>query len=138
MIESFRDNARAAALSSVLAPVRPTLKSSYPLIPIERYAEWRRANGSHFDPWIRIHERVGGEILAPAPVSMTISRSVAEWEAWTGMRFPADGDYVFPGGLAPLVVRDGVGTHVEPNVWLLHRVYRELRADVRQDSLISD
>ena len=27
-----------------------------------------------------------------------------------------------PCALAPLYVRDGVGTHVEPNVWLLHRV----------------
>ena len=36
------------------------------------------------------------------------------------MRFPEDGDYVFPGGLAPLEVRGRVGTHVEPNVWLRH------------------
>ena len=37
------------------------------------------------------------------------------------MAFPGDGDYVFPGGLAPLHVRDGIGRHVEPNVWLRHR-----------------
>jgi GNAT superfamily N-acetyltransferase len=122
MIETFKDNARAAGLGSVIAPVRPTFKERYPLIPIERYMEWRREDGSHFDPWIRIHEHVGGEVLAPAPTSMTIRRPVADWEEWTGMRFPDDGEYVFPGGLAPLVVRDGVGTHVEPNVWLLHTV----------------
>jgi hypothetical protein len=29
---------------------------------------------------------------------------------------------VFPGGLATLVVEDGIGTHVEPNVWVLHEV----------------
>ena len=122
MIEAFKDNARAAGLGSVIAPVRPTLKERYPLIPIERYQEWRRDDGTHFDPWIRIHEHVGGSILAPAPDSMTISAPISDWEAWTGMRFPDDGAYVFPGGLAPLTVRDGVGTHVEPNVWLLHRV----------------
>ncbi len=38
------------------------------------------------------------------------------------MRFPTDGEYIFPGGLAPLVIQDGVGVHVEPNIWLLHRV----------------
>jgi hypothetical protein len=38
------------------------------------------------------------------------------------MRFPDDGDYVFPGALAPLQVRAGVGTHVEPNVWIRHTV----------------
>jgi GNAT superfamily N-acetyltransferase len=121
MIESFRDNARDAGLSSVIAPVRPTLKERYPLIPIDRYIEWRRQDGSHFDPWIRIHEHVGGEILAPAPESMVIRAPVADWEEWTGMRFPEEGEYVFPGGLATLTVRDGIGTHVEPNVWLLHR-----------------
>ncbi len=38
------------------------------------------------------------------------------------MRFPEDGQYVFPHGLATLVVRDGIGEHVEPNVWLRHVV----------------
>jgi hypothetical protein len=38
------------------------------------------------------------------------------------MSFPEDGEYVFPGGLATLTVRDGIGVHVEPNVWVLHRV----------------
>lgn len=123
MIRTFTDNAREAGLAAgVIAPVRPTWKERYPLISIERYVEWRREDGSHFDPWIRVHERVGGEILAPAPASMTIHAPVAEWEEWTGMRFPEDGEYVFPRGLATLVVRDGVGTHVEPNVWMLHKV----------------
>ncbi len=122
MIESFKENARNAGLRSVIAPVRPTSKERYPLIPIERYVEWRRAYGGHFDPWIRIHEHIGGEILACAPESMTLRAPTADWEEWTEMRFPEDGDYVFPGGLAPLVVRDGVGVHVEPNVWVLHRV----------------
>ena len=123
MIGSFTDNARAAGLANgVIAPVRPTWKERYPLIPIERYAAWRRPDGSHFDPWLRIHERVGGEIVALAPASMTVTGSPAEWEEWTGLAFPEDGTYVFPGCLAPVTVADGVGTHVEPNVWVLHRV----------------
>lgn len=123
MIRTFTDNARAAGLrNGVIAPVRPTWKQRYPLIPIERYLEWRREDGSHFDPWIRVHEVVGGEIIAPAPSSMVITGTAAEWEEWTGMSFPEDGEYVFPGGLATVVFEDGVGTHVEPNVWLLHRV----------------
>jgi GNAT superfamily N-acetyltransferase len=122
MLNAMRDQAAAFDLRALIAPVRPTLKSSYPLIPIERYANWRREDGRHFDPWIRIHERVGGRILASAPESMTIEAPVADWEAWTEMQFPEDGEYVFPGGLAPLVVREGVGVHVEPNVWLVHDV----------------
>jgi GNAT superfamily N-acetyltransferase len=121
MIGTLTDNARAARLASVIAPVRPTWKARYPLVPIERYVEWRRDDGTHFDPWIRVHERVGGEILAPAPRSMVIRAPASEWGEWAGIDFPEDGDYVFPGGLAILEVRDGIGTHVEPNVWMLHR-----------------
>lgn len=123
MIETFTDNARSAGFANgVIAPVRPTWKERYPLIPIEEYMEWRRPDGSHFDPWLRIHERLGGEILAACPRSMVIRGSTADWEEWTSMPFPADGEYVVPGALATLVVEDGIGTHVEPNVWVHHRV----------------
>lgn len=122
MLDAMRDAARAAGLRELVAPVRPTLKASYPLIPIERYVAWRREDGAHFDPWLRLHERVGGEIVAPCPRSMVIRAPVADWEEWTGMRFPEDGEYVFPEALATLVVEGGVGIHVEPNVWVRHAV----------------
>jgi GNAT superfamily N-acetyltransferase len=122
LIAAVRDAARDSGLDSVLAPVRPTLKHRYPLIPIERYVGWRREDGSHFDPWIRVHERVGGAIVAPAPQSMLIEAPVSDWHEWTGMELPEDGTYVVPGMLAPLVVLDGVGMHVEPNVWMRHAV----------------
>jgi GNAT superfamily N-acetyltransferase len=122
MLNAMREAAHMNGLRKLIAPVRPTLKSSYPLIPIERYMKWRRDDGTHFDPWIRIHERIGGRILAPAPNSMTIEAPVSDWEEWTGMRFPEPGEYIFPRALAPLIVHDGVGRHVEPNVWLVHDV----------------
>jgi GNAT superfamily N-acetyltransferase len=122
MLEEMRNAAKAGGLRDLIAPVRPTLKASYPLISIEEYVEWRRPDGKHFDPWIRGHERIGGTILAPAPESMRIEAPIGSWEEWTGMVFPADGVHVVPGMLAPLVVRDGTGVHVEPNVWLRHRL----------------
>ena len=122
LIEAVRNAAREAGHESVIAPVRPTLKDRYPLIPIERYVEWRRDDGSHFDPWIRAHERLGGVIVGPCRDSMLIQAPVAEWEQWTGMQFPEDGVYIVPGMLAPLEVFEGVGTHVEPNVWMRHAV----------------
>ena len=97
MIEAMRDAGRSHGFRDLIAPVRPTWKDRYPLIPIERYAEWRREDGAHFDPWIRIHERVGGELIAAAPDSMRIEGPAVDWEEWTGMRFPEDGDYVVPG-----------------------------------------
>ena len=122
MIEAMRAAGAAHGLHTLIAPVRPTLKQRYPLIPIEAYMAWRRPDGSHFDPWIRVHERVGGRIIAPARESMLMEAPVADWEAWTGLEFPDDGDYVVPEMLAPLIVRDGVGRHVEPNVWLAHTI----------------
>ena len=53
---------------------------------------------------------------------MRIEGAVAEWESWTGLPLPADGDYVFPGGLAALHVAHGHGSYWEPNVWMRHRV----------------
>ena len=51
-----------------------------------------------------------------------IEAPVAEWELWTEMTFPEDGEYVFPAGLALLRVRDGIGDYWEPNVWMLHNL----------------
>jgi hypothetical protein len=116
--------ARAKGLEALIAPVRPSWKDRYPLVPIERYAAWRRDDGLPFDPWVRIHERAGGEILKPEPHSLRITGTVAEWEEWTGMAFPESGEYVFPGGLATVEIdrEQDVGRYWEPNVWIRHQV----------------
>jgi len=119
-LKAMADIGRAQGLRSLIAPVRPNWKERYPLTPIERYAGWRREDGLLFDPWLRVHERAGASILRPEPESLRITGTVAEWEEWVGMRFPEDGDYTFPGGLAPLAVADGVGRYWEPNVWMHH------------------
>jgi hypothetical protein len=112
--------ASQAGLSPLVAPVRPSQKDHYPLTPIDRYAYWQRADALPFDPWLRVHVRLGATILRPEPKSMRIEGPVEDWERWTDMAFPEDGEYVFPSGLAPLQVQDGVGFYWEPNVWMLH------------------
>ena len=114
----------AMALSSgferLVAPVRPNRKHLYPITPIERYATWKRSDGFPFDPWLRVHARLGGTILRCEPRSMEIAAPIADWETWTSMTFPEDGDYIFPEGLAPLRVEGGKGLYWEPNIWVLH------------------
>jgi hypothetical protein len=113
---------RRHGLASLIAPVRPSWKDRYPLVPIERYAGWRRPDGLPFDPWMRVHERLGGSVVKPEPRSLRITGTVEEWEAWTEMSFPESGDYWFPGGLATVRIdrTEGSGSYWEPNVWMHH------------------
>jgi GNAT superfamily N-acetyltransferase len=122
VIRSMAAVAAQAKLAALIAPVRPSWKDRYPLTAIDRYASWVRDDGLPFDPWMRVHARLGARILRSAPKSMDIHGPVEDWEKWTAMSFPEDGDYVFPGGLAPLSVKGGVGSYWEPNVWMLHEV----------------
>jgi hypothetical protein len=122
ILGAMRTIAERRGLTHLVAPVRPSLKERYPLAPIERYVEWRRDDGQLFDPWMRVHERLGARIAGPLPESLRITGTVAEWESWTGMAFPESGDYVFPEGLATVHIdRDGDrGSYWEPNVWMVH------------------
>jgi GNAT superfamily N-acetyltransferase len=122
VVEAMRDLARARGATSLIAPVRPTWKSRYPLTPMTRYAAWRRADGAPFDPWLRVHWRLGAETLQVAPNTLTVERAVADWERWTGMEFPDSGAYIVPGALQPVIIdraRD-LGRYEDPNVWMRH------------------
>jgi hypothetical protein len=114
--------ARGAGLAPLVAPVRPNWKDRFPLHSIESYASWRRRDGLPFDPWIRLHVRLGARVLRPEPYSMGFDAPLSDWEGWTGMRFHRDGHYLFPAGLAPLTVTGQTGRYWEPNVWMLHEV----------------
>ena len=124
VIEGMRKAAARAGLDALVAPVRPTLKERYPLAPMERYIEWRREDGQLFDPWLRVHERLGAEIIGVCPGSLIVEARVAEWEEWTDMAFPDSDAYVVEGALVPVQIdRDtDSGRYVEPNVWMRHPV----------------
>lgn len=124
VLEAMQVLARRQGLDVLVAPVRPTLKPAYPLSPIERYVRWTREDGLPFDPWLRVHARIGGEILGIADASMTIEGTIIEWEQWAEMAFPESGLYVVPGALVPVEIdrEHDVGRYVEPNVWMRHSV----------------
>ena len=124
VLRAMKEVAAGRGLEALIAPVRPTMKDRYPLTPMESYARWRRDDGLPFDPWLRVHRRLGAEILRVAPQAMTVTGTIGEWEIWTGMRFPESGPYVVPGALNPVEMdleRD-LGTYEEPNVWMRHPV----------------
>jgi GNAT superfamily N-acetyltransferase len=121
-IERMGEIGRDHGLDTLIAPVRPNLKHRYPLTPIDNYVSWRRQDGTHLDPWLRTHERLGADIVKIARESMRISGTVAEWEKWTDLALPESGTYVVPGALVPIEIdreRDE-GVYAEPNVWMVH------------------
>jgi hypothetical protein len=124
ILKSMGSIATQHGFDHLIAPVRPTWKDRYPITPIDRYMTWRRDDGSLFDPWLRLHERIGARMGPPLFGSYRIVGTVAEWESWLGMAFPESGDYVFPGGLSPLAVDRGAdtATYLEPNVWMVHNL----------------
>jgi len=124
VIETMRRLAAQWDLDAVVAPVRPTLKPTYPLTPMERYVQWTDTEDLPFDPWMRVHGRLGAEVVRVMPRAMVIVGTVAEWEEWTAMRFPDSNAYVVPGALQPVVIdreRDE-GRYEDPNVWMRHPV----------------
>lgn len=124
MVQAMREVAKAHGFENLVAPVRPNQKSRYPLISIDDYIKWTNGEGLPFDAWLRVHARVGARIIKPCHEAMTIRGSCAEWEAWTGLKFPQSGPYVIPGALNPIEmnVEQDEGIYVEPNVWMMHRV----------------
>lgn len=123
-VKTMGEIASRHALDALIAPVRPNWKERYPLVPIEQYASWRRTDGLLFDPWMRVHERLGATILKPEPHSLRITGSVEEWEEWTQMAFPESADYWFPEGLTTVAIDREAdrGSYWEPNVWMRHSV----------------
>jgi hypothetical protein len=123
-IQEMKSLARQHACTALIAPVRPTCKSRYPLAPMERYVEWKRPDGALFDPWLRVHWRLGAEPLCIAPNTLTVEGTVADWEEWTEMAFPESGSYVVPGALQPVRIdcEHNLGHYEDPNYWVKHSV----------------
>ncbi|CDG23324.1 putative transferase enzyme (fragment) [Xenorhabdus poinarii G6] len=124
LINTLKQTARDEGLQGLVVPVRPSLKSQYPLQDFVEYCRWKNDKGEPFDPWLRTHYRLGTKIIKPALRSMDIYGSLKQWEEWTGLTFPQSGEYIIPGGLVPLVVdaEKQMAYYIEPHLWVYHRL----------------
>jgi hypothetical protein len=125
MLAAMRDNVRRLGFGRFVAPVRPSAKSAEPRTRIDEYAyRTREADGLPHDPWLRVHVRAGGVIEKVAHTSMTVSGSLEQWRAWTGLPFDTTGEVEVPGALVPVhcEAERGYAVYVEPNVWVRHRL----------------
>jgi GNAT superfamily N-acetyltransferase len=124
MVQAMRGIAKSKGFQYLVAPVRPSQKNKYPLTSIDDYVKWTNEDGLPFDAWLRVHARVGAKILKPCHEAMTICGKRAEWESWTGLKFPQSGEYYIPGALLPMKmdIEKDEGVYIEPNVWMVHAI----------------
>ena len=122
MVDEMHRIGKKNNLKDLIAPVRPNLKSTYPLTLIDNYIDWKNENGLPFDPWLRVHASLGARIIKVCHEAMLIKGNIADWEKWTKMHFPESGKYIVPGALLPVDIdcQGNIGIYVEPNVWMIH------------------
>jgi hypothetical protein len=120
MLMTMASHAQRRGLRQLLAPIRPTAKSHHPLARFESYVRWTRLDGLPYDPWQRIHHRLGATPMLVVPAWLTVTGSAAQWAGWAGMDFPRTGSYIVRGALMPVEIdreRDR-GRYVEPHLWM--------------------
>lgn len=105
---------------AMLAPALPSARASMPQLSIDEYARMRLVDGRHYDPWIRAHESVGGQIIGSTERSMYWWGEREQWEEWTQMRLPDNGSVLVKGSTGWLELVEGYGELVEGSIWLLH------------------
>jgi hypothetical protein len=120
MLLAMRENARRLGFGLLYAPLRPTEKE--PLTPFAVYVQGRRADGLPSEAWIRMHVRAGATVVKVAPGCMVVAGTIAEWQAWTGLKFRASGLATVPGALCPIHASLEQNHDVEPNLWLRHNI----------------
>lgn len=128
-IQQMKNIAAEKGFDRLFAPVRPMLKADFPQMNIAEYAQKVNELGQPYDPWIRAHCNSGAKISHVCNESMTIEAPLSLWTLWSGVNFLQSGSYIVPGLLSPLKANldSGVGTYVEPNVWVHHLVSKDLQ-----------
>ena len=121
-VKTMREIGLKNGLANLIAPVRPNRKPEFPHLSMDEYIEKTNDDGLPFDPWLRVHLRLGGRIIKPCHNSMRITGTIVEWSQWADMEFSSSGEYAVPGALAPITIdlENDLGIYVEPNVWMVH------------------
>lgn len=125
MIAAMAKTAKALGYDRVIVPVRPTLKSQYPHVPLREYATLRKEGGDDiFDPWLRVHHRLGGRVLGCSEKSQKVQGTVAQWRTWTGLEMRESGEYLVEGALQPVHIdlEKDIGLYHDQAVWVEHKI----------------
>ncbi|MGZ3691690.1 MAG: hypothetical protein ACXVAX_09310 [Pseudobdellovibrio sp.] len=120
LINKVKQEAVSLGFNSVIAPVRPTLKTQFPKESIEDYCARKTSDGRIFDPWIRTHVEAGAELCNICYDSVCITASLTWWREKTGLLLSDSGTHLIEGALMPLEVsiEKKLAVYREPNVWV--------------------
>ncbi|MBT3756288.1 MAG: GNAT family N-acetyltransferase [Candidatus Cloacimonetes bacterium] len=123
MIRSMVQIGIKSKLEKLIIPVRPTLKKEFQQLPMDDYIQ-KRDGSQLFDPWLRVHEKMGGKIIQVCSKAMDIRGTIQDWKDWTGLDFPKTGSYEIEGALKPINIdlEKDEGIYIEPNVWIAHQL----------------
>ena len=122
-VVEMKNLSRRLGLEGVLIALRPNGKEQFPLLSMEDYLKCTLDSGESFDPWLRIHQRLGAEVIRVCSKAYSVRGTIQDWKNWTDQTFPCSGEYVIEGGLNPLEIsiEKDLGIYTEPNVWVIHR-----------------
>ncbi len=128
IINKIRETGKLKGLDKLIIPVRPVLKSEFPLMPMRKYIKLLNEKKEIYDPWLRAHIRLGAKIIGPCRKSMTIRGSVEECEKWIGKKFVSSGKYIIDGATSPLIINtsNNTGTYYDENVWVYHNLKNQV------------
>jgi GNAT superfamily N-acetyltransferase len=120
LINRVKQATREMGFKDLIAPLRPTLKHRAPFAPTSAYLNQRSESGGHYDTWINLHVRSGGQIVNVCSQSVQVRATLNKWREWTGLPLNRSGDHVLPDGLVPLKVDlyRNLGEYSEPGVWV--------------------
>ncbi len=105
--------AAKAHLGPFIVPVRPTAKPQG--VEMADYLKQNNTAGLSVDPWLRTHQRVGGQIQGVSRDAMQLRAPWERWEAWLG-EHPG----THPSLVGHLERHGDRGIYREDNVWVSH------------------
>jgi GNAT superfamily N-acetyltransferase len=120
LLEELVKKAKSLGYKGMVAPVRPIYRFRMPDLTIQDYVNVRLPDGEHFDPWVRIHERIGGQIIGVCPASAVFSAPITDWQDWSKMKLPENGKVLVPNAINYLEIKDSLGVLKEDSIWILH------------------
>jgi predicted N-acetyltransferase YhbS len=121
MLTELKKQALGLGYKGLVAPVRPIYRARSPQISLAQYVQLRLPDGEHFDPWVRVHERLNGKIIGYCHGSATFEGTREQWEKWLGMKLPEKGKILAPKTIGWLKLSDGKGYLSEDSIWILHQ-----------------